>query len=202
MEWEGWVSLDVFVGPFSEQPFTAAKLKVRHLRRDNRSCLQDEDYILKTNDYKKSTGMMYIKSLCKRDPALSSISSACWSSRVSALEIWGEVENGSERYCKCDSRSRRDAIPWQMWWARSGLYGQGKLRMGFDQSAGTVWEQGHEEKGAGIPLAGGTGSFLSCVAARAHQSDPLLIIHLEADVYTQWFVSKWITCRCGRDCWQ
>lgn len=67
-----------------------------------------------------------------------------------------------------------------------------RLGVGFDQSVSPVWEQGHE-----AALAGGTGSSVSCAAAHAHQ--PAL---WEADVYTQCFLSKWISCRCGRDCWQ
>jgi len=90
--------------------------------------------------------MMCIKSLCERDPALSSISSACWCYRVSALEISGKVENCSESYCKCSSRygelpyhKRCDELTPVCMVKR-------KLRMGFDQSTSTVWEQGGEER--------------------------------------------------------
>lgn len=70
--------------------------------------------------------------------------------------------------------------------------------MGFDHSTSAVWERGHNERLLGqlwlMELV-----LPSCVA-NAHQSDPGLLIHLQAVVYTQQSVRKSITCTCGRGC--
>lgn len=129
-------------------------------RGHHRSHLQGEDYVLPTYDYETSTEVIYVKYCVKGTLLLSSISSACWCSRGSASEVWGEVEKGSERCCKCDSRSRRAAIAWDMRWTRSSSYGQQKVKNGLWSVYKYCVGMGPSREATRTALAGGTGSSL------------------------------------------